>query len=326
MSDRRAYPAAHAHGIMFHHFHGGRHAVGQGSISASELESILDFVGRDRILDPPEWLRRLDRGTLEPQDLCLTFDDALLSQIDVALPVLERLGLKAIWFVFSCVFEGRPAKFEMYRAFRCRYFRSVDQFSALFLHRVARSEHAAKLRAVLDQDEIARRLAIFPFYSRLDVEFRLVRDYALTPVEYEALMDAWIADSGVSQEELARDLWMTDDHLRELASRGHAIGLHSYSHPMVMSSLAPHEQKIEYEKNIAHIRCVSGTAPVAMAHPANSYDDRTLDILMSLGIRCGFRSNMSPVRAGQLPNRKALELMRQDHANIIRTQKGGESA
>src|SRR4051812_1212306 len=103
---------------MFHHFHGGAHARGQGAISAQQLDELLDFVGAGRILPALEWQERSTRGTLAPDDLCITFDDALRCQVDIALPVLESRGLTAFWFVYSSVFEGVRERLEIYRHVR----------------------------------------------------------------------------------------------------------------------------------------------------------------------------------------------------------------
>jgi peptidoglycan/xylan/chitin deacetylase (PgdA/CDA1 family) len=314
----KTYPAIAAHGIMFHHFHDARHPVSQGSIAAQELEEILRFIGLQRILTPQEWLARLERGALKPEDLCLTFDDSLLSQIDIALPVLQRHELQAFWFVYSSVFEGHFSRFEIYRAFRSRLFQSTEEFFADFTKRVLRSEFADKTRAVITDEEIARIRTIFPFYSRGDVEFRLIRDHAMSPPEYDVFMDHWLAESGVALQDLTAGLWMNNDHLRQLARDGHMIGLHSYSHPMVMARLSHDEQLGEYEKNLRHIQNASSVAPLTMAHPANSYSDVTLGLLSSLGIRCGFRSNMSTRKPGERLNPDRLELAREDHANIMR--------
>ena len=310
---------------MLHHFHDARHPASQGSISAQEFEQILDFVGPQRILTPQEWLARLDRGALRPEDLCLTFDDALLSQIDIALPVLQRYRLRAFWFVYSSVFEGHFSRFEVYRAFRSRCFENTEDFFADFTKRVLGSTFAQKARAALQDEQIDRMRSTFPFYSRGDVEFRLIRDRALTPQEYDAFMDDWLAESGIGLADLARGLWMKDEHLRELAREGHVIGLHSYSHPMVMASLPYEEQLNEYKNNVRHIESALSVAPLAMAHPANSYSDVTLQVLSSLGIRCGFRSNMSPSKPGEPLNANRLELAREDHANIMRRLREGVS-
>lgn len=311
------------HGVMFHHFHGKRHVPSQGSITGAELETVLDFIGPKRILTPEEWLVRLAEGSLEPQALCLTFDDALLSQIDIALPVLHRLGLKAFWFVYSSVFEGQISKFEIYRAFRSRYFSDPDEFCTQFTRRIMRSPFAERAHQALVEEEIERIRRMFPFYTRPDVEFRLIRDKALTLVQYERFMDEWIAVSGLDVQKLAANLWMSDDHLRQLSRDGHVVGLHSYSHPMVMGTLPYEEQRTEYEKNLRHIRRVSSKSVVTMAHPANSYSQVTLNLLSTLGVQCGFRSNMTAVAPGGKLNPNRLELAREDHANIIRLLREG---
>ena len=93
------------HGVMFHHFFDARHPAGQGAISAGQLADLIAFLGRDRILPAAEWQRQAEAGTLAPDALCLTFDDNLRCQYDVALPVLRDEGLTAFWFV--CTFGSR---------------------------------------------------------------------------------------------------------------------------------------------------------------------------------------------------------------------------
>src|SRR6266550_8962669 len=90
------------HGIMFHHFwdERGKHPRGQGAISGDELRAMIQFLGRDRILPAREWMEKAAAGTLREGDLCLTFDDNLRCQWDVARPVLRELGTTAFWFVY----------------------------------------------------------------------------------------------------------------------------------------------------------------------------------------------------------------------------------
>lgn len=312
------YPRQIAHGIMFHHFHGGSYPRGQGSISQEEFEVLLRFLGVERILRPSEWLERLDQQTLSPDHLCLTFDDALRCQFDLALPVLERYRLQAFWFVYSNVFEGQLGAVEIYRAFRTVHFPSIEAFYDRFFSKVEASEHADRARAVLEDGEIERYRAQFPFYSVNDVRFRFVRDRVLGRQAYERMMDGLMRETGVGAEDVADGLWMSNEHLRHLSERGHVIGLHSYSHPTALAQLPYEDQVEEYSKNAAHITAICGRAPVAMAHPANSYTAQTIDILNALGIRCGFRSNMTPGRDGARLNPSSLELAREDHANIMR--------
>src|SRR5689334_18171562 len=114
---------------MFHHFHSEAlgHPRGQGSLSAGELADLIDYVGRERILPPDEFLRRSRAGRLRPGDLCLTFDDNLRCQFDVAYPVLRDLGLTAFWFVYSSVLDGASERLELYRLFRTTHFESIEE-------------------------------------------------------------------------------------------------------------------------------------------------------------------------------------------------------
>lgn len=306
---------------MFHHFHSGQHPKGQGSISGGEFENILHFIGIDRVLDPHEWMERLQKGMLRAHDLCLTFDDALLSQFDIALPILTKYNLKAFWFVYSNPFDGAPSKFEVYRALRCRYFRDIDKFYNAFFRLVFDSEYGEKARTIIEGTDITAKQRAYPIYSVADIHFRLIRDHVLPAYAYENIMDGMIKAAETSIEELSTGLWMTNEHLKYLHDRSHHIGLHSYSHPMALSELSLQDQQEEYQRNYAHIKQICGIPPLAMAHPANSYNETTLAILMQLGIQCGFRANMSPPREGEPLNRTPLEIAREDHANIIRMMK-----
>jgi len=313
------YPNKIPHGLVFHHFHDSQHYKGQGSISDKDFDDILRFVGLDRILDPQEWIERLNNGQLADGDLCVSLDDGLLCQFDIALPVLEKYNIKAFWFIYSSVFEGHfGSKFEIYRVFRSKFFKNIDDFYQMFFEKVFKSEFKDKARDVLGDADLKEFSRIYPFYTPNDIQFRFIRDRALNPREFEVIVDAMIGDKGVSPDELSKDLWMTNDNLAYLSRHGHNIGLHSYSHPMVFANLSLEEQSKEYNKNYEHIKRVTAQSPIAMAHPVNSYNKDTIKILSQLGIICGFRSNMSPNRVGEQINPSRYEIAREDHSSIIR--------
>lgn len=322
------YTGELTHGIMFHHFHDAKHPRTQGSVSRDEFEAILNFIGIERILSPGEWMDRLQNNRLNKSDVCLTFDDGLLCQFDVALPVLQRYDLKAFWFVYSSVFEGQLERLEVYRCFRSKCFQDIDDFYKLFFSKVSDSEFSQRIREALDPRVIRQQIDTFPFYSANDVQFRLIRDRVLSREDYERVMDEIISERGVSIEDLSKNLWMSDEKLRYLSDSDHFIGLHSYSHPTVLGELPYEVQLAEYQKNYLHLGTVCDRRPVAMSHPCDSYDANTIEILRGLGIRCGFRSNMSAKRRGGEINPSPFEMARQDHANVLRMMQlsGCESA
>ena len=95
------------HGLMFHHFHGPGLAPSQGSISGDTLARIIDrYRDSHNLLDAADYLQRARNNQLEACDTCLTFDDSLLCQYQVALPVLQHYNLRGFWFVYSSVITG----------------------------------------------------------------------------------------------------------------------------------------------------------------------------------------------------------------------------
>src|SRR3954470_12333964 len=216
-----------AHGIMFHHFHGDGHPVGQGSISAEQLGDVIHSLGRGRILPAHEFLGRAMAGQLREHNTCLTFDDNLMCQYDVAVPVLESFGLTAFWFVYTSVMQGNIERLEIYRNFRTTSFPSVDDFYAAFFIRVYESEFGRRTEGALRAFEPAKYLAAFPFYSEADRRFRFVRDEVLGADSYALVMDAMMRDAHYNVREVAKQLWMGNEEVVSLHGAGHVIGLHS---------------------------------------------------------------------------------------------------
>lgn len=282
-----------AHGIMFHHFHGPGHPEQQGSISAEDLRALLNYYGREHnIISADVWLDRALAGELGDDDVCLTFDDGLRCQYDVALPVLEDRGLKAFWFVYT-----GDSRLELYRRFRHRYFPEMDVFYSAFFHTLWEMPDSY--------------LADYPFYTDGDRYFRYVRDVVLRDDAYDRVMQRMIADAGLSLEGLSNRLRMGEAELMRLGELGHVVGLHSHTHPCNMAELEAMGQRQEYNLNCLDVVRLSGTMPIAMSHPSGSYSPVTLDVLRGLGIKVGFRADMAQVYGGE------LEYPREDHANIM---------
>lgn len=298
----------HPHGVMFHHFrHGATHPAGQGALSAEEFADLLAFLDPARILDAGTWLEKARRGRLADGDLCLTFDDGLRCQADVALPVLDHFGLTAFWFVYSSVLEGQPATVEVYRYFRTVFFETVEAFYDAFEATAGGMGFGPALSsglAAFDADYLSNA----PYYTEADRRFRFIRDRILRPQDYDAIMERMMADRRADRDDIARVLWMDAGNLVSLKKGGHVVGLHSHSHPTLLAALPAEAQRAEYSRNAACLEGILGSRPNTVSHPCNSYGSATLDILTELGVEVGFRADL------YLGTGTVLEIPREDHA------------
>jgi peptidoglycan/xylan/chitin deacetylase (PgdA/CDA1 family) len=297
---------------MFHHFHNERHIKGQGSISAETFDDMLHFVGIDNILPAEEWYRRAVTGELKDTDLCITFDDNLLCQYDVAYPVLKHYGLTAFWFIYTSPLQGELERIEVYRHFRFSLFKDIGDFYKAFHEAVQQSIYHQQVEKTLKGFNPSHYSIEFPFYTEEDRIFRYVRDQVLGPQPYNKIMDQMIEEHNLDIEQLRGQLWMNEAHLKKLDQEGHLIGLHSHTHPTNIGDLPQKEQKYEYEKNAEILTNLLGKKPLTMSHPCNSYNPETLQLLKQLGIKLGFRANMFG------SYHSPYEFPREDHANILK--------
>ena len=309
------------HGIMFHHFHDdGIHIKGQGSIDKDDFYKMINFIGRNNILDADIFFEKFKNNKLKEKEVCLTFDDAIKCQIDVALPVLEELKIKSFFFVYTSMFEGKPDNLEIFRYFRMNYFNNVDEFYNSFYQVLDKD---LKTFFEDNNDKIKATKIKFPHYSIEDIKFRLVRDIFLTKSQYEETMLLMFKEKQFNYKDFFKKLFFQKDDLKTLDSLGHLVGLHSHNHPTLLEKLNYDEQKDEYEKclsSISNILDKPKNEIKYMSHPCGSYNKDTFEILKELGIELGFKQIMTiePEKSMKKVNNSFLEIAREDHAEIYK--------
>ncbi len=310
------------HGIMFHHFHDyGIHTKSQGSIDKDDFYKMINFIGKNNILDAEIFFEKLKNKKLKETEVCITFDDALRCQIDIALPVLEELKIKSFFFVYTSVFEQKPDNLEIFRYFRVNYFKDINEFYKSF-YKVLDKD----LKKFFDEnnDKINSTKDKFPFYSIEDIKFRLIRDNFLNKTKYEEIMFLMIKEKNLNFKETYKKLFFQKDDLKKLDNLGHLVGLHSHNHPTLLEKLNYDEQKHEYEKclsSISNILDKPKNELKYMSHPCGSYNNDTLEILKELGVELGFKQIMTieTEKGMKKLNNSFLEIARQDHAQIYKS-------
>ena len=303
------------HSIMFHHFHNEKHLPAQGSLSSNDFSEMLEWLrSRYNLIGARNYLKRFENGALEKDDICLSFDDALLCQYDIAIPVLEKYNIDAFFFVYSSVFSGNPDNLEIFRYFRTNQFSTINNFYEDFFA-LAEQNISSELAEHAELYKETNYLGDFPFYSENDKWFRYIRDQILGPIRYESMMFHLMHKMNFSPQNIVKHLWMSESNLQDISKRGHLIGLHSFSHPTQMDRLSFEEQYNQYKKNFDHLSNIVGNI-VSMSHPCGKYNEDTLKILDNLGIKIGFRSSLSETSI-----KSKFEIPREDHANIFKAMK-----
>jgi len=309
------------HGIMFHHFHdNGIHTKSPGSIDKDDFYKMINFIGRNNILDADVFYEKFKNNTLKSNQVCLTFDDALKCQIDIALPILEELKIKSLFFVYTSIFEGNPDNLEIFRYFRANYFNSISKFYDEF-YKVLDKDLNSFFE--MNKKKIDIKKKKYNFYSYEDIKFRLVRDIFLSKDDYEKHMFLMLKEFKVDIENQKSKLFFDEKDLIKLDGLGHIIGLHSHNHPTKIENLSYSEQKLEYSTNLNNLIKIlkkSSNFIKFSSHPCGSYDKNSLKVLKDLGIDIAFKDSMTvDYEMGMNSiNNSSLEIARQDHVEIVK--------
>ncbi len=235
--------------LIFHRVRPCPDAFAPRALDAQRFDELLRWVGSVfTVLRPDEAVDRLAAGTLPARALAITFDDGYADNAEVALPILQRHGMAAAFFVATdyldggvmwndCValaLRGAPAGRITFADLGLADFELGDETSA--------------------DGRASRRKAAGALIGKIKY---------LSPQDRAAAVDAIVERSGI---ELPRTLMMSSAQVRELHAAGMVIGGHTCSHP-ILATLSAREAEAEIRNNKACLEALIGERLRLFAYP-----------------------------------------------------------
>ena len=223
------------------------------SIDADIFDAQMGIVARQfRPLPLAEAVERVRDDSLPARAVSITFDDGYADNCDVALPILERHGVPATFFVTTGVLDGG-------RMWNDTIVEAVRRAPGDRL-----SLEGAGLKD-LPIDTIAARRD-----TALKVVLHLRR---MADEERRRHTEDLAAQVGA---ELPDDLMLSSDQLRKLYQSGMEIGGHTVSHP-ILSRLDADDAVREISEGKARLEEITGASVSGFAYPNGQpgvdYDD-----------------------------------------------------
>lgn len=309
------------HGIMFHYFEDDKnHRKCQGSVKAEMLEEMILYAGKKYcLLNARDYYDESVNGRLKENYVCLTFDDGLKSQIDIAWQVMKAMGKTGFFFSNSSHFDSMPSMLEVYHDFRFSKYDSIDEFYNDFFECVTKNRNFFKndVATMISEFDPKKYLIHSKCHTDNDRCFRYVRDHALLQSEYEMIMSDLMNKRNYSYEERLEQLWLNEADLKELFNAENIIGLHSHTHPTNMDKKCYDEQLLEYEKNKEILNKIIKNDVKTVSYPSGKYNEYTGEIMKRLGISMAFKANMA-MQDHQTP----FFISRKNHTDLIDEMKG----
>ena len=258
---------------------------------AAQLEELgrrFELVSRDQVLAAVA-----GEGALPDPACLITFDDGLRVQYELALPVLDRLGVPAVFFV-----PGKP----------------LAEGKALYVHKVHRLREELgdeALAPLVDADSVPEHVAReqYAYDTPESARVKYALNMRLPLDERDEAVAEVLTRVAESEEALCADLYMSRDQVRELERRG-ALGAHSYAHePLAL--LAPDRLRADLEANADTLAAVTGSRPRVVSYPHGSRDAVT-HAVAEAAEAAGFRAGFTMERAVNATLEQPLLLARID--------------
>lgn len=246
-------------------------------------------------------------GALPPRAILVTFDDGLREQVEHALPVLERLGVPAAFFVHTApLAHGRVSAVHKIHLLRARVApaRLLEELEA----------RAARLGVALDAGAAAAAQQQYRYDTPEAARLKFALNFTLDRAARDAIVDGCFRDL-VSDDEraVAAGLYMDAASLRDLSARGW-LGAHGHDH-QPLATLAPAEARADVARSLECLARWTGTRPRTMSYPYGSRAACTPDVAAiagALGVQLAFTME----RASNVDLRTPLLLARLDANDV----------
>jgi peptidoglycan/xylan/chitin deacetylase (PgdA/CDA1 family) len=199
-------------------------------------------------------------GTLPARAACITFDDGYADNHDVAMPILQRHGLTATFFIATGFLDGgRMWNDTVVEAVRLTKATVLDLGVLGRLAVGASAEKASAIGAILG------KIKYLPVAERLETA--------------QGIAD----EAGVN---LPTNLMMTSAQVKALHRAGMQIGAHTLSHP-ILASLSDDEAKFEIKGSKDFLEHLLGESVRLFAYPngkpGEDYSPASVAVVRRLG-------------------------------------------
>ncbi len=232
-------------------------------VSLAGFTSVLDFIDQNfTVLPFSEAAFRLSAGRLQKGAACITFDDGYSDWMTGVVPLLEQRNMHATFFITTGQFFGHPMWHERLANIVRHASGSILDTSAFRLPPLPIGNLAERRKAVLTLEYHFKYLPI------------VIRDRFLKEFE---------ESTATTQESLNP---MKQEQLKNISSRGFAIGSHTIEHPILSLCDATRARK-EIGETKEDLEAIIKTKVSAFAYPNGrpniDFTHKHISIIKQLG-------------------------------------------
>lgn len=244
---------------------------------------------------------------LPPRALLLTFDDGYLDNYNVAMPVLEEFGVQGSFFIPGKTFTTHQLldvnKIHYILASANVYHLVDDLKKEMDFYRGDEFQYVST-------EELFSQYAIA---NRFDIKETVFIKQMLQTVLPEKLRNIissklFAKYVGVTEEQLAYELYMSEEQIRTMKRHGMFIGVHGYDHYW-LANLPQEQMRNDIAKGLEALDEFIDRKQWVMNYPYGNYNNDVVEYIRDKGACLGLTTE---VRLANIAKDNPMELPRLD--------------
>ena len=247
-------------------------------------------------------------GTKLPEKaLLLTFDDGYADNYTYALPILEEFGFQGSFFIPGKTFTTH----QLLDVNKIHYILASADINKLVVDVKAKLDYyRGSEYDYPPTEELWNQYAVANRFDNKETIFvkRILQTAIPEQLRNRISSDLFEKYVGVTEEQLAYELYMTPEQIRTLKRHGMFIGLHGYDHYW-LGNLSPEKMREDVSKALETMDEFIDRKEWVMNYPYGNYNDDVLAYIKSEGACVGMSTE---VRIADLEKDNALTLPRLD--------------
>ena len=247
-------------------------------------------------------------GTSLPDNaVLLTFDDGYIDNYTFAFPILEEFGFQGSFFIPGKTFTTH----QLLDVNKIHYILASADIKKLVVDVKEKMDYyRGQEYDYPSTEELWNQYATNGRFDGEDVVFvkRMLQTVLPEKLRNQISSDLFEKYVGVTEEQLAYELYMTQEQIQTLKRHGMFIGIHGYDHYW-LGNLSSEQMREDISKALETLDEFIDCKEWVMNYPYGNFNDDVLKFIKEKGACIGLTSE---ARAAELGRDPALQLPRLD--------------
>ena len=246
-------------------------------------------------------------GKLPDNALLLTFDDGYIDNYNVAFPILDKYGIQGSFFIPGKTFKEH----KLLDVNKIHYILACADIAELI----------SDVKKLMDYyrgnefdypstSELYQQYAVEERFDGKDVIFVKRMLQTVLPEKLRGIITSNLFEKyvGITEEQLAYELYMSEEQIRILKRHGMYIGIHGYDHYW-LGNLPSEQMKKDISMALDAMEEFIDREHWVMNYPYGSYNENVIEHIRSQGACIGLTTDVGVAELGKI---SCFELPRLD--------------